>query len=101
TPIAGLRRRWVLKASPDVGDVAQPDGLLPGAQTQLANVLNGSEPTLHVDAHRALARLDPSRGVHRILASERRLNVARGEAALGQGGGRHLDEKAPFLHPPA
>ena len=60
---------------------------------------NGSEPTLHVDAHRALARLDPSRGVHRILAGERRLDVERGEAALGQCGGRHFDENALLLQP--
>ena len=97
--ISGLCRRGVLEASPDVGDIAEPESLLPGAQTQLANVLNGSEPTLHVDAHRALARLDPSRGVHRILAGERRLDVERGEAALGQCGGRHFDENALLLQP--
>ena len=97
--IAGLGGRRVLEASPDVGDIAEPEGLLPGAQPQLANVLNRSEPTLHVDAHRALARLDPSRRVHRILAGERRLDVERGEAALGQCGGRHLDEDALLLQP--
>ena len=57
------------------------------------------EPALHVDAHRALAGLDPARGVHRILAGERRLDVERGEAALGQCRGRYFDEDALLLQP--
>ena len=56
-------------------------------------------PPCNVDAHRALAGLDPSRGVHRILAGERRLNVERREAALGQRRRRHLDEDALLLQP--
>ena len=82
--VAGLGGRRVLEASPDVRDIAEPEGLLTGTQPQLAYLLDRSEPALDVDADRALAGLDAAGRVHCILAGERRLDVERGKPALGQ-----------------
>ena len=95
--VVRLGRRRVLEAASDLGDVAEPDGLLSGAKPQLANVLDRSEPTLYIDADRPLAGLDSSGWIHRILAGERRLDVERGQPAFGQCRRRNLDEDALVL----
>ena len=95
--VVRLGGRRVLEAPSELGDVAEPEGLLPGAKPQLANVLERSEPTLYIDADRPLPCLDSPCRIHRILAAERSLDVERGEPALGQCRRRHFDEDALIL----
>src|SRR5215470_12981304 len=49
--IAGLGGGWILEASLDTGDVAQPERLLSRPQAQFANILDRAQPALNVDAN--------------------------------------------------
>jgi hypothetical protein len=95
--VARLGCRRIFHPALHLGDVAQAKRLLPCAQSELANVFDGPEPSLHVDAHRSLAGLDAPRRIHGVLAAERGLDVERRQPTLGQRRRRHLDEDALVL----
>jgi len=82
--VARLRRRRILKAALDVGDIAEAEGLPAGTQPQFTDVLDRAQSALDVDAHGSFAGFDPAGGVHRVLSGKRRLDVEHREPAFGQ-----------------
>ena len=95
--IAAFGGRRIFQTPADLGDIAEPEGLLANAQSQLADVVDRAQPARHLDPHRALPSLNPARRVHGVLAGECCLDIESRQATLRQGHGRHLDEDALLL----
>src|SRR5690606_40460215 len=81
---AHARRRRVVEATIDLGNVADAEGTARNPDGKIADLLDRLEVTRHAQLHPVAGGLDEARCAHRILRLERLMHGLQGYAERGR-----------------